>query len=169
VYRAFAQRDAAQIRLYERGFTRDISGPCHLSCVLDSAQVCLFLRERNARLSIASTINSGACRGARPVVMGFADSDLLIFGGRHHPLTATEPTSSHFSYEGIADDIPFRNAAEFADRYAAAVEADSLLIDIAGFTRIGLVPYRHRDRWPSCACSPDQAEHADAGFEDRHV
>jgi hypothetical protein len=63
VYRAFAQGDAAVIRMHQREHSHDLAGPLHLSCVLYSAIVCPFLREKTARMerAAASTpVGSGA-------------------------------------------------------------------------------------------------------------
>jgi hypothetical protein len=63
VYRAFAQGDAAVIRMHQREHSHDLAGPLHLSCVLYSAIVCPFLREKTARMEKGSGINPGRKRG----------------------------------------------------------------------------------------------------------
>lgn len=128
VYRAFAQGDAAQMRGYERERSHDSSGPLHLSCVLYSAMVCPYLREKNARLSKTSEINPGGRRGGLAAVMGFEDYGLMVYPGQHRLLDAAFPVPA-FAYLTLCEDIPYREGVELADRYAAAVVEDEVLID----------------------------------------
>ena len=130
VYRAFSQVDAAQIRGYEREQSQDLSGPLHKSCVLYSAMVCPYLRERTSRLGKASMIKPGARRGTLAAVMGFRDMALLLFAGPHQPLAPGAPLP-HVGYLGLCDDIKYRDGDELADLYADAVDADSALIDVS--------------------------------------
>lgn len=128
VYRAFAQGDAAHMRMYERERSHDPSGPLHLSCVLYSAMVCPYLRETKARLSKASEINPGGRRGTRAAVMGFEDYGLMVYRGHHRLLDPAFPVPM-FAYLSLSEDIPYREGAELAERYAAAVAEDALVID----------------------------------------
>ena len=129
VYRAWAQGDAAHMRQFEREYANDLAGPLHLSCILFSAMACPYLREKQSRLGKASLINPGGRRGTRAAVMGFANFGLLIPAHAHAFLDPAEPPP-HFTYIELVDDIPYRDGAELADRYEAAIDADAELIDV---------------------------------------
>lgn len=128
LYRAFAQSDAAQIRGYERKLSQDLAGPLHKSCVLYSAIVCPYLRERTSRLGKESMISPGARRGTLAAVMGFRDMSLLVFAGRHEFLSEDAPVP-HIGYIELADDIKYRDGTELITQYHEAVAADSAIID----------------------------------------
>lgn len=127
VYRAFAQSDAAQIRGYERELSQDVAGPLHQSCVLYSAIICPYLRERTSRLGKNNKINPGSRRGSLAAVMGFRDMSLLLFAGPHEFLSEDAPVP-HVGYIDLADDIKYRDGTELVDRYHAAVKSDRNLI-----------------------------------------
>jgi hypothetical protein len=126
-YRAFAQSDAASVRLYERDHTNDNAGPLHLSCVLYSAIVCPYLREKHARLGKRSKINPGGKRGTRAAVMGFRDFALMVNIGRR-TTNGYEPQAL-IQYLQLEDDIPYCEGTELLERFRGAVETDSDVID----------------------------------------
>jgi hypothetical protein len=128
VYRAFAQGDAAHMRQHERERSHDLGGPVHLSCILYSAMACPYLRERNSRLGKESEISPGARRGTRAAIIGFQDFGLLIPAHPHAFLDPEQPPP-HFSYQTMVEDIGYRDGAELAERYEAAIVTDALLID----------------------------------------
>jgi hypothetical protein len=130
VYRAFAQSDAAQIRGFERESTQDLAGPLHKSCVLYSALVCPYLRERTSRIGKDSMIGPGERRGTRAAVMGFRDLSVLLFAGPHEFLAEDAPVP-HIGYLQLCDDIPYRDGEELLERYREAVEADREFIDLS--------------------------------------
>lgn len=126
VYRAFAQADAAQIRLHERELTHDEGGPGHLSCMLYATYACPYLAHPTARLGKDSAVNPGAARGTRPAVLGFTDFRL----GLHSPpdpsgLLALHDFDPTFGYLELVDDLPYRQPEDLISRYQAAVEADA--------------------------------------------
>ena len=82
-FRAFAQPDAARIRLYEREFSNDYGGPAHESCMLFSAMACPHLRDKSSPLSRGSKINAGASRGTLAAVLGFSSYSLSRSMCRH--------------------------------------------------------------------------------------
>ncbi|NMM92530.1 hypothetical protein B2J88_51305 [Rhodococcus sp. SRB_17] len=127
-YRAFAQGDAAAIRGFQRPLANDPDVPMHLSCVLYSAIVCPYLREKTSRLSPENTINPGRRRGGMAAVLGFEDFGLMVHARPHHFLDSAFP-SPHVGYFSLVEDIPYRDGGELADRYAAAVVSDSEVID----------------------------------------
>lgn len=127
VYRAFAQVDAAHIRLHEREQAHDDSGPLHLSCVLYSAMVCPYLRERTARMS-KTGINPGGRRGTRAAVIGFAGFGLLV---PMHMYKSSQPAMPKFAYVQMVEDIPYVDGADLADHYEAAVRSDRNFIDMS--------------------------------------
>lgn len=128
VYRAFAQGDAATIRMYQRPLANDRDVPMHLSCVLYSAMVCPYLREKTSRLGGENTINPGRRRGGMAAVLGFEDFGLMVYAGPHHFLDSAFP-APNVPYVGLVEDSPYRDGGELADRYAAAVVSDSEVID----------------------------------------
>jgi hypothetical protein len=123
VYRGFAQVDAAHIRMYEREHCHDLAGPLHLSCILYSAIVCPYLREKTARLSKMSAINPGSKRGTRAAVMGFSNLGVMM------AMRASSATPK-IAYIGLVEDLPYREGDELRERYAAAVQTDSEIIDL---------------------------------------
>lgn len=127
VYRAFAQGDAAEIRMNERDRSEDPSGPLHLSCILYSSMVCPYLRERTSRLAKSSDVNPGGRRGTRAAIMGFKNFGIMMPAWNHQFL---DP-APHFAYLKLIEDIGYKDGGELADRYAAAVEADAAIIDVA--------------------------------------
>ena len=126
VYRAFAQGDAATIRMHENDHSHDYGGPSHLSCMLYSAIVCPYLREPTARLGKASMINPGARRGGLAAIMGFRDATLMLYSQAHEFLAGPEP---YFGYVELVEDIRFRQSSELRERYESAVARDAALID----------------------------------------
>lgn len=130
VYRAFAQGDAAHMRMYERERSHDPSGPLHLSCVLYSAMACPYLRERNSRLGASNEINPGARRGTRAAIMGFSDFGLMIYAEPHRFLDPEAPIPM-FAYLNLVEDIGYRDGGELQQRFEAAVAADSAVIDMS--------------------------------------
>lgn len=128
VYRAFAQGDAAEIRGKQRLVANDPDVPMHLSCVLYSALVCPYLRERTSRLGPENTINPGRRRGSLAAVLGFEDFGLMVHA-RPHPFLDSAFPLPHVAYVGLLEDIRYRDGSELADRYAAAVVSDSEVID----------------------------------------
>ncbi len=134
VYRAFAQADAAKIRLANPSWWGDPSGPLHRSCILYSAMTCPYLREKTARLGTDSGVNPGAPRGALAAVMGFRGVTMLV-GQRANgalPRIATTQESPVFLYIQLIDDIRYRNGSELAQLYEEAVHADRAVIDMDG-------------------------------------
>lgn len=130
VYRAFAQGDAAVIRMDQRTHSHDLAGPLHLSCILYSAIVCPFLREKTARMGKESRINPGGKRGSLAAVMGFGDMGLMILE-RLNPNPETRPPNFMTAYLDLQEDIRYRVGHELLDRYHAAVEADREIIDMS--------------------------------------
>jgi hypothetical protein len=59
--------------------------------------------------------------------MGFDDATLLMFALPHEFLSGDSP-QPHFGFRNLVADIPFREAPELIDRYAAAVEQDAVEI-----------------------------------------
>jgi hypothetical protein len=127
VYRAFAQSDAAIIRGYEREHSHDLAGPLHFSCVLYSAIVCPYLREKTARLGKTSTINPGGKRGTRAAVMGFEDLGVMVAQGS---ATGGPIATPKIAYMGLVQDIHYKQGDELRERYAAGVQADAAIIDM---------------------------------------
>lgn len=125
VYRAFAQGDAAHIRGYEQDHAYDPSGPLHLSCILYSAIVCPYLREKTARLGKDSTVNPGGRRGSLAAVMGFKNYGLML---AVDPPPGVQPMPK-IGYMGLDEDIRYRDGDELRDQYAAAVLSDQTFID----------------------------------------
>lgn len=107
--------------------SHDFSGPLHLSCVLYSAMVCSYLRERTARMSRTSAVNPGGRRGVRAAIIGFAGYGLLVPTRAHRFL---EP-APNFAYVEMVEDIPYQDGADLAGRYQDAVAVDSGFIDMA--------------------------------------
>ena len=128
VYRAFAQSDAAHMRMYERERSHDLAGPLHLSCVLYSAMACPYLREKKSRLGGGNEINPGGRRGTRAAIMGFADFGLMVYAGPHQFLDPNAPIPM-FAYLGLVEDIGYRDGRELQERYEQAVIADTTVID----------------------------------------
>lgn len=115
--------------MYERRLTHDRAGPLHHSCMLYAAMVCPYLRERNARLGKASTINPGGKRGTRAAALGFQDFGVMMYAGP--PLGPDmDPRLPMIAYMDLEEDIHYRDGSELVDRYAAGVEADSAIIDM---------------------------------------
>ena len=129
VYRAFSQADAAQIRGYEREFSHDLAGPLHKSCTLYSVLVCPYLRQRNARLGKASTIQPGARRGTLAAVMGFQDMCLMVYARSHQFMAPNEPPP-YAGYLGLVEDIKYHDGIELKDAYVSAVAEDAEHIDM---------------------------------------
>lgn len=129
VYRAFAQGDAAEIRMNQREHSHDLAGPLHLSCILYSAIVCPFLREKTARMRQDSKINPGGKRGSLAAVMGFRGMGLMVLE-RMNPDPETWPVNFMTAYLDLDDDIRYRNGSELLVPYQDAVERDSSIIDM---------------------------------------
>lgn len=130
VYRAFAQADAAEIRLRQRERSLDPSGPLHMSCIIYSSMACPYLREKTSRLGPDSRINPGARRGTLAAVMGFEDFGLLVCMRPWTPEPPGEIHAPQFAYLTLVDDIRYRTGTELADRYESAIETDRALIDM---------------------------------------
>lgn len=130
VYRAFSQGDAAEIRMNQAEHSHDLAGPLHLSCVLYSAIVCPFLREKTARMDKDSSINPGGKRGSLAAVMGFRDVGLMVLE-KPNPNPETRPPNFMTAYLGLQDDIRYRGGQELLERYHSAVEADRTIIDMS--------------------------------------
>jgi hypothetical protein len=128
VYRAFAQSDAAHVRLNERDHTHDNAGPLHKSCILYSATVCPYLREKNSRLHKGSLINPGGKRGTRAAVMGFKNYGVMFYEGRPSPRGEPLPMIAYFD---LADDIPYCDGSDLTDHLEAAIASDRQLIDMS--------------------------------------
>jgi len=128
VYRAWAQGDAAHMRMYEREQSHDMGGPLHYSCIIYSTMACPYLREKRSRLGKDSKVNPGARRGSLAAVMGFRDFGILVYAQPHQFLHDDAPPPQ-FAYLGLVDDIPYRDGEEIANRYAEAVESDSQIIE----------------------------------------
>lgn len=127
VYRAFAQGDAARIRLSEFDtMAPEFSGPGHLSCMLFSVNVCPHMREPTSRLGKDSKIRPGARRGSRAAVMGFADYEVML-------ATAIDETgqtpSIYFGLVTLVDDRPYRHGSDLLPALEAAVVDDFDIID----------------------------------------
>lgn len=128
VYRAFSQADASQIRGYERESSQDLAGPLHKSCVLFSAIVCPYLRERTSRLGKNSQFGPGERRGTLAAVMGFEDMSVLV-GAEPHTFLGENSPVPHVGYLRLRDDIKYRDGEELIDLYLAAVTEDAEFID----------------------------------------
>lgn len=127
VYRAFAQGDAAQIRGRERDHAYDLAGPLHLSCILYSAIVCPYLREKTSRLGKDSMISPGARRGTLAAVLGFEDLGLMV--PEHIPPGSF--ATPKIAYIKLIEDIRYRDGDELRDRYTAAVTSDASVVDMS--------------------------------------
>jgi hypothetical protein len=130
LYRAFAQGDAAEIRMNQTKHSHDLAGPLHRSCILYSTIVCPFLREKTARMNKDSHINPGGKRGSLAAVMGFGDMGLMILE-RPNPNPETWPTNFMIAYLDLDEDIRYRDGSELLDRYQEAVESDKAIIDMS--------------------------------------
>jgi len=130
VYRAFAQGDAAEIRMNQTEHSHDLAGPLHLSCILYSAIVCPFLREKTARMGKDSIINPGGKRGSLAAVMGFRDLGLMILE-KPNPNPETRPSNFMTAYLGLDEDIRYKDGEELLQRYYAAVESDQNIINMS--------------------------------------
>lgn len=128
VYRAFGQADAATIRGEQREFVLEPSGPLHLSCIVYSAMVCPWLSQKNARISKDGQFGAGLRRGTLAAVLGFTNYGLVLPPREHWP--GGRIPAPLFGFIELVEDIRYREAADLADRYAAAVEADSSFIDL---------------------------------------
>ncbi|CAN5240084.1 hypothetical protein BH11ACT7_BH11ACT7_04420 [soil metagenome] len=128
VYRAFAQSDAATIRMYEREHTHDNAGPVHSSCILYSGAACPYLREPSSRLHKGSKINPGGKRGTRAAVMGFRNFAVSFHAGSDLPQGEPRPM---IGYLGLDEDIPYRQGGELSEEFEAAVESDADVIDMS--------------------------------------
>jgi hypothetical protein len=153
VYRAFSQGDAAEIRMNQREHSHDLAGPLHLSCVLYSAIVCPFLREKTARIGKESGINPGGKRGGLAAVMGFKDLGLMVLE-RLNPNPETRPPNFMTAYLGLQDDIRYRDGQELVERYHEAVEADQSIIDMSQ---------------PRMFCGPTDADFRDLKSAIKHI
>ncbi len=76
--------------MHQREHAHDLAGPLHRSCILYSAIVCPFLREKTARMNKDSKINPGGKRGSLAAILGFRDMGLMVLQ-RPNPVPETWP------------------------------------------------------------------------------
>ncbi|MFF2621288.1 hypothetical protein [Oerskovia jenensis] len=120
VYRAFSQRDAAEIRLNEREIATDVNGPTHLSCILYSTFACPYLAQPKAQLGADTMYAERGRRGTRPAVLGFEGYSLLVPPGAQPPLAG---------FNNLVEDLPYRAPQDLFSRYEHAVEEEASWLD----------------------------------------
>jgi len=123
VYRAFAQADAATIRLDERELASDFNGATHRSCIYYSVFACPYLSSANARLRPDTMYAERLRRGTRPAVMGFEGHGVLVAAAGSPPV---------FGFLRLTVDHPYKTADEVVDEYTEAVAEDAWLDEEPG-------------------------------------